>query len=407
MNVYFSGILGKGLSALAFVANDAGMKVFGSDRGDEEVLDEFAERGIEIAVGAQDGKFLQEKAEKDGIDWFVYTSALPADHPELLLAKELGLKISKRDEFLAWFLQEKGLKLVAIAGTDGKSTTTAMTIWTFKELGLPESYIVGTGLPWAVSGKFDPAAKYFIYEADEYDRNFLRFQPEIAMITSIHYDHPEVYATPEDYLQAFEEFRDKSGRVIEDVEIDPRVKLAGEIRRYDATLVLEAVRSLFPDVSEDKIIDALNRFPGLSKRFEKITEGVYSDYAHHPEAVKAVLNIAREVAETERMRGVATVYEPLQNIRQHEVYSAYKDAFLQSDKIFWLPTYLTREERKPLPILKPEFFVELLENKEKAETSELNDELFEKVRKLRDDGFLILIIAGGHSDIWFKEKFSS
>jgi UDP-N-acetylmuramate--alanine ligase len=380
-HVYFSGILGKGLSALAMVASDAGFKVFGSDRGDETASEDLLERGI---------------------DWFVYTSALPENHPELALAKELGIKVSKRGEFLADFLEEKRLKLVAVAGTDGKGTTAAMILWTLMELGVPTSQIIGAEASWLQSGKFDLTAKYFVYEADEYDRNFLWFHPEISIITSVHYDHPEIYPTEEDYFAAFEQFRRQSKMVIENVATNAKIRLRGEFRRYDASLALAAIRRILPEASEDTALDALNKFPGLKKRFEKIGSGVYADYAHHPRSIKATLEMARETAKAEGFAGVTAIYEPLQNIRQYEVYGDYPEAFALADKVYWLPTYLTREERNPMKVLEPEFFVQLIGDK--AEAARLSDKLATKIREARDEGQLVLVMAGGHSDEWVRNN---
>ena len=104
MNVYISGISGTGLGPLALMAQEAGMTVFGSDLAGGAVTNELVEHGIKIYLGEQDGEFLRARAKDEGVDWFVYTSALPADHPELKLAQKLGLKISKRDEFLNYLI---------------------------------------------------------------------------------------------------------------------------------------------------------------------------------------------------------------------------------------------------------------------------------------------------------------
>ena len=117
MNIYISGISGTGLGPLALMARDAGLSVSGSDLSEGAVASELARRNISVKFGDQDGKFLQEKFDGEGVDWFVYTSALPADHPELVLAKKLGLRISKRDELIAYLVDKLGLKMVAVAGT--------------------------------------------------------------------------------------------------------------------------------------------------------------------------------------------------------------------------------------------------------------------------------------------------
>ena len=128
MNIYISGISGTGMGPLALMAKAAGFNVWGSDLAKGAVYDELIKAGIEIKIGKQDGEFLKNKLQN--IDWFVYTSALPEDHPELLMAKEAGLKCTKRDDFTAFLVDKLGLKMVAVAGTHGKTTTTAMIVWT-------------------------------------------------------------------------------------------------------------------------------------------------------------------------------------------------------------------------------------------------------------------------------------
>ena len=192
MNVYFSGIGGTGIGPLAELAQDAGFTVFGSDLKEGAISPELEKRQIDVGYGEQNGDFLRKKIEEIGVDWLVYTSALPEDHPELRLAREKNIKCTKRDEFLAELIRQKNLKMIAIAGTHGKTTTTALMIWEMTQLEIPVSYLVGTTLPWGEGGHFDPNSEYFVYEADEYDRNFLAYHPYIAAITCIDYDHPDI-----------------------------------------------------------------------------------------------------------------------------------------------------------------------------------------------------------------------
>lgn len=412
MNIYFSGISGTGIGPLAEMALDAGFKVFGSDKKSGSITKQLQDKGIEISIGEQDGAFLRNKFENDGIDWLVYTSALPADHPELIVANELGIKTSKRDDFINFILKEKNLKLVAIAGTHGKTTTAAMIIWACHKLNIPLSYLVGSTLPWAASGKYNPESQFFVYEADEYDKNFLKFEPWLSVITTETYDHPDIYNTEEDYHAAFEQFRKQSERIIgeEDILSTNELTLAGEFRRYDAGLALSAISMMILEsdlnrsVNMSELIQALNEFPGAGRRFEKIIDGVYSDYGHHPEEVKATVEMARELVEREKYDGLAVIYEPHQNSRQHEVINGYANAFLGVDKVFWLPTYLTREDES-LSVLKPEDFIGTLSNKEVAEPAEENEEFAEKLRTLRSQNYLILLMTAGPADGWLRKVF--
>lgn len=403
MKVYFSGISGTGIGPLAELAQDAGYEVCGSDLKAGAVAKELEERNISVSYN-QDGSFLKKCHEESPIDWFVYTSALPKDHPELALAQELGIKASKRDAFLADLVEQKNLKMIAVAGTHGKTTTVSMLVWAFSQLNIPVSYLVGTSLPWANSGHFDINSEFFIYEADEYDRNFLAYHPYIAAITAVDYDHPDIYPTREDYLAAFEQFRSQSNLVVENTTISQEITLVGELRRRDASIALEAISKALPSIPREDIIATLNRFPGSGRRFEEIIPGVYSDYGHHPQEIKATLEMAKELRDRDNYTGVAAVYQPHQNVRQHEIRHEYKEAFLAADKVFWLPTYLVRENPE-LSILTPSDLISELQNPEIAEPAEANDELASKLQKLHQENWLIILLTAGPADTWLRDIF--
>ena len=405
MKIYISGISGTGMGPLALMAKKAGISVCGSDLHEGAIFQELKDADVEVSIGKQDGEFLREKI-KDGVEWFVHTSALPSDALELKVAREAGIRISKRDNLTEFLIQKLGLRLVAVAGTHGKTTTTSMIIWACIKLGLPVSYVVGSTLGFAPSGSYKNEDKYFIYEADEYDRNFLKFHPWLSVIVSVSYDHPDIYKTPEEYVAAFEQFKSQSEKVISDVSFSD-FRLAGEARRYDAGLAFEAVKEIIKNenlaISDEEIVKVLNEFPGVGRRFEKLADGIYTDYAHHPEEIKATMDVALDQMDIDGQRGVVVVYQPHQNTRQHEVQDLYYDAFIGASKIFWLPTYLTREDES-LPILKPVDFINQLSNAEVAEVAELDDDLWAEICKYRDDGYLVILMSAGPADEWLRKR---
>lgn len=429
MNIYISGISGTGMGPLALMAKNAGYQVFGSDRSRGAISYELDQANIPFEVGNQDGSFLKQIHESHHLDWFVYTSALPEEHPELKLAKFLGLKISKRDELTAYLVKTLGLKMIAIAGTHGKTTTTAMLIWATQKLQLPAAYIVGSTLSFAPSGSYHPNDQYFIYEADEYDRNFLYYEPWLSLITFVSYDHPDIYPSEADYHQAFLQFEKQSqslifaspaatppnlsilsGHPLQVLNIpDPRFTLAGSARREDANLVFHAIKQILADqsdhsqISDQQILDILNQFPGVGRRFERLKDGLYSDYAHHPEEIKATVEIAKEEAEKLGKTGVVVVYEPHQNTRQHEVFHLYKNAFQGVDHLFWLPTYLTRENQS-LKIFTPSDFIKTLDNQVATISAELNEDLKSKLKDLHQQNYLIILMSAGPADQWFRDE---
>ena len=429
MNIYISGISGTGMGPLALMAKNAGYQVFGSDRSRGAISYEIDQANIPFEVGNQDGSFLKQIHESHHLDWFVYTSALPEDHPELKLAKFLGLKTSKRDELTSYLVTILGLKMVAIAGTHGKTTTTAMLIWVTQKLQLPAAYIVGSTLSFAPSGSYHPNDQYFIYEADEYDRNFLHYEPWLSLITFVSYDHPDIYSSEDDYHQAFLQFEKQSQSLIfaspaatppnlsilsdHPLQVlnipDPRFTLAGSARREDANLVFHAIKQILADqsdhsqISDQQILDILNQFPGVGRRFERLKDGLYSDYAHHPEEIKATVDITKEEAEKLGKTGVVVVYEPHQNTRQHEVFHLYKNVFQGVDHLFWLPTYLTRENQS-LKIFTPSDFIKTLDNQVAAISAELNEDLKSKLKDLYQQNYLIILMSAGPADQWFRDE---
>ena len=413
MNIYFSGIGGVGIGPLAEIANDAGYKVTGSDPEETLIVRELRQKGITVFTN-QDGSSLLNCHNNCPIDWFVYTAALPQDHPELLLAKKIGIKIAKRDELLAFIIQEKNLKLLAITGTHGKTTTTGMAIWAFKELGLPVSYSIGTTTKFCPSGHYSSESEYFIYECDEFDRNFLNFNPFFSIITSIDYDHPDTYPTAQNYLDAFREFAEKSGHVISwqdqhseiydgmantelfsTDEVNENIKLAGNHNRRNATLVQKMLKSIGINQDTDEI---MSNFPGTNRRFEKLAENVYSDYAHHPVEIAATLQMARELSDH-----ITLIYQPHQNIRQHEIRDQYQNQFELAEEIYWLPTYLAREDPN-LPILTAKDLTQNITNKDIIQIADFNDELWAHVQQARDRGNLIIFMGAGKIDSWARNK---
>ena len=432
MRIYISGISGTGLGPLALMAKDAGLEVSGSDLARGAIFDELVKSGIEVSIGKQDGEFLRKKLE-GGVDWFVYTSALPEDHAELKLAREAGVKCTKRDDLTAYLVEKLGLKMVAVAGTHGKTTTTSMIVWASLKLRLPVSYIVGTTLGFAPSGAYHRGDKYFVYEADEYDRNFLKYHPWLAVIPAVSYDHPDIYPTRKDYEDAFWQFRRQSKTVIEcregritEKSMEPEgfeqsslykpevFGVAGEARRIDAALAANAVfcmqqndfadRGIEVDYNTGALIKILNEFPGVGRRFERIADHIYTDYAHHPEEIVATVGVAREEAELVGAKGIVAVYQPHQNTRQHEVRDGYKDAFVGVDKLFWLPTYLTREN-PDLKVLTPEELIEGLSNSKVAEPAEPDEKLGSRLKEYAREGYLVLLMTAGPADEWLRSLF--
>ena len=430
MHIYFSGIGGTAIGPLALIAKQAGYEVSGSDAQDSSYIKYLTSQGItDIHVG-QSQEQIAAFHTSNPIDWFVYSSALPKtdpNHPELVFAKQNGIRSSKRDELLNQIITDKQLKVIAVAGTHGKTTTTAMVIWLFKQLGVPVSYSVGAKLSFGEMGQYQEGSQYFVYEADEYDRNFLAFHPYMGLISGIDWDHPDIYPTREEYYKAFRQFIAQSEHAAlwqSDVkrlgqqptdhqmvlqENDPKIdqiKLTGQVNRQNAWLV---ANGLWPILNKpvEELAAKMNSFPGLSRRFEQIIPGIYSDYAHTLGKIRGALQLAHEVAGD----NVVVVYEGLHNLRQHFIKDELKHIFDDVKQLYIVPSYLAREDPN-LPTLSPEDLKAALSEKAQAHTSpaQLNQELKQKIKQHASSGDTVLCLTAGGTgslDEWLRQQFKT
>jgi UDP-N-acetylmuramate--alanine ligase len=431
MHIYFSGIGGTAIGPLALIARQAGYTVSGSDKQDSQYIQYLQKHGIDTIHIGQTAEQIAEIHAADPIDWFVYSSALPLenpDFPELLFVRENKIRESKRDELLNQILLDKKLKLIAVAGTHGKTTTTAMVVWLYKQLGLPLSYSVGAKFSFGDMGLFDPKSEYFAYECDEFDRNFLAYHPAVSIITGVTWDHHEIFPTRIEYKEAFKEFIGQSDRTImwqreyeylfmeasekvislqHDEPLIDQLQILGRYHRENARLVIQAVHEITgePMSGLAKLMDG---FPGTQRRYEKIGENLYSDYAHTPEKIRGVMSVAREFTERTGQK-IVVVYEPLTNRRQHFMKDEYQDCFDGASKVYWIPSYLAREDPSQV-ILTPEELITHLSDPSLAEARERDDSLWETISEHREAGDLVLCIAGGGGDSldeWLRAKLTA
>jgi UDP-N-acetylmuramate--alanine ligase len=429
MHIYFSGIGGAGIGPLAQVAHEAGYTVSGSDQQDSQYIAYLKKHGVTDVHIGQSSEAIAALHGRKPIDWFVYSSALTADHPELRFCREQGIKTSKRDELLNLILHERQLKLIAIAGTHGKTTTTALVTWLFTQLDEPVSYLLPAKTSFADMGRFDPKSKYFIYEADEFDRNFLAFEPAISLITGVSWDHHEIFPTREDYQAAFREFISQSRdtyiwdedasylelsddaqgvRILNSNEPDiGHVGLLGRYNRLDAWLAIQAVhRAVGKPTAE--LLKLIGRFPGLSRRMERIVPNLYSDYAHTPEKIRGAMSVAMEMAAIQGQK-IVVVYEPLTDRRQHYIMDDYKDCFGGADTLYWIPSYLAREDPEQR-VIPPEELVAHLDDPSVAVPMQRDSKLKQAIQRHLDAGDMVVCMAGGGGgslDDWIRQEFAS
>jgi UDP-N-acetylmuramate--alanine ligase len=432
MHIYFSGIGGAGIGPLAEIALKAGYEVSGSDKQNSSYIEALKKEGIKDVVIDQSYQSIKQIHERHPIDWLVYTSALTIEQPnseELAFAKDNRIKVSKRDQLINTIIEDKRLSLVAVAGTHGKTTTTAMIVWLCRRHNIPLSYLLPAKTSFGPMGLYDKDSRFFVIEADEFDRNFLYFEPWLSVITGVSWDHHEIFPSRESYQQAFVDFirQSKSSLLWQDDAnylnlteadayglkvLDPsnpdvlNVKLKGVYNRLDGWLAIQTVLKI-SDFKEEDLLNSLNSFPGLSRRMEEIAPNLFSDYAHTPEKIKAAMSVAQETA-TERGKSIIVVYEPLTDRRQHYMQNDYKDCFDGAAQVYWLPSYLARED-KTQRILAPAELIARLSDPAIAQPAQRGEDLKRTIKAHLDKGDMVVCMAGGGGDSlddWVRANFT-
>jgi UDP-N-acetylmuramate--alanine ligase len=385
--VHLIGIGGIGLSAIAQVLIARGDVVSGSDLKPSPITDELASLGAKIFIG--------HRGENIGdVDLVLVTSAAPMDNPEVTEARRRGIRIVRRYDFFPEL--EVGKTTIAVAGTHGKTTTTGMIAAILVDTGLDPTVIVGGVIPELGGNARTGSGKYFIVEADEYDRAFLGLHPSIAVVTSIEMDHPDVYHDVDDVTSAFREFmalvpRDglivgcgDAERVVRELQRITGTRVArygfgvandwraGDVRSNthggsDFTAwrggtrvgdfclqvpgqhnVLNALAALV--VADHVGIDlknareTLSQFRGARRRFEVKGEfrgvTIVDDYAHHPSEIRATLAAARG---RYAGRKIWAVFQPHTFSRTQALLDDFAKAFEDADHVIVTEIYAARE----------------------------------------------------------------
>jgi UDP-N-acetylmuramate--alanine ligase len=340
--LHFIAIGGAGMSGLALVASRLGAEVTGSDRAESSYVDRLREAGLDPRLG-HDAANVPEDAD------VVVSTAVPEDNPELALARERGQRVIHRGELLAELCRER--RLLAVAGTHGKTTTAAMAIHILRETGADPAFFLGGELPGAGPGGEATNAgwgdgEWVVAEADESDASFLKLDPEIAVITNIEMDHHSRWGSLAELRQAFSEFAGRAQHVIDGEQIDNTAELQlpvpGRHNVANARAAIAAVTAAGVDAGD--AANALKSFPGVARRFERKGErngaAIYDDYAHHPTEVAATLQAAREL---EPGRLIAA-FQPHLYSRTKAMASEFGAALAAADEVVVLDVYPAREE---------------------------------------------------------------
>lgn len=384
--VHFIGIGGISMSGLAAVLLNSGFKVSGSDAKNSPIVEKLKSSGAEIYIG-------HRRENINNVDLIVYTAAIPNDNPELLEAKEKNIQLMDRAEFLGHIM--KGHKYnVAISGTHGKTTCTSMLSHVTLDGNLDPTILVGGELD-IIDGNFRIGnSEYFITEACEYKRSFLKFFPYVGVILNIDADHLDCYKDINEIAETFEKFSNlipDDGYLVGYGE-DPRVKeiinkakcntLSYGFENSDVTArnvtfnkmgcasfdvyknnenlfsvslsvpgkhnVLNALAticvSLIFDIPYDFIANGLSKCKGAHKRFEYKGESngvtVIDDYAHHPTEIKATLSTAKKIDHNK----IYCVFQPHTYTRTKTLFDEFTTAFDDADELILMDIYAAREK---------------------------------------------------------------
>ena len=342
--VFFIGIGGIGISALAKMALSKGMEVSGVNDEEGKTIDSLQELGIEVNVSRGILDILPEA------DLYVYSDAWIYRGPEILeQAKKTGKPVLSYFEALGQLA--KKYKVIAIAGTHGKTTTTAMVAEILIDAGLDPTIIVGSFIKKFNSNFRKGNGEYLVVEADEYNRHFLNFHPFITVVTNIETDHLDYFKDLDDILNAFDQLLAESENKIVDykkyLEKIPPLMVPGEHNRMNASAAFAVAD--FLGINEEIIRKSLAEFSGTWRRLDKrgITkEGtiVYDDYAHHPTEIRASLEALREIY-PKGEKNLTVLFQPHLYSRTKALFEGFTKCFDDADKVLLLPIYFAREKK--------------------------------------------------------------
>jgi UDP-N-acetylmuramate--alanine ligase len=365
--VHLIGIGGVGMSAVAELLVGAGVEVSGCDGRDSATLARLRRLGVATRVG-------HDPAHLDGVDRVVFTTAIKPDNLELAAARARpGLLVQHRSEALADVANAR--RLVAVAGTHGKTTTSAMVVAALEAAGFEPSYAIGSELIGRGSGARAGRDDIMVIEADESDESFLNYSPLVAIVTNIEADHLDHYPSAEAYAAAFRRFVDRvrpGGALIACAADRGAASLLAEPRPGGPELIGYGLDGGWGDlglvgrhlalnaeaaglaaqrfgVDRERARAGLAAFAGAARRFERRGQAggvaVYDDYAHHPTEIAATLAAARQQVGPGRL---LVVFQPHLYSRTRQFAAEFGSALAGgADQVWLLDVYGAREDPMP------------------------------------------------------------
>ena len=392
LKIHFIGIGGSGMSGIARIMIAKGFTVTGSDKNDSPIITSLKALGARIEVGHK------EENLRDA-ELVIISAAIREDNPELALARKKLIPVAARAQALAWLMSDS--TSIAVAGTHGKTTTTAMLAVALQATGADPSFAVGGTINTAGTNAHSGSGSIFIAEADESDGSFLAYKPSGAIITNVELDHVDHFADEEAVFQVFEQFissiqangflvacGDDAGvkqlldRITRDdlkillygqgenndfqiqrIQLKPlsstatisstgrkvgelNLSVVGEHNLLNALAAFTAATAL--NMPEDKLFTGLNSFTGTRRRFELKGEvsgiKVIDDYGHHPTEIIATLTAAKNLAQSAR---VLVIFQPHRYSRTAAFFEQFSAALSKADFTFLLEVYAAGEKAIP------------------------------------------------------------
>jgi UDP-N-acetylmuramate--alanine ligase len=386
--VHFIGIGGTGISAMALILLARSWQVSGSDANSSNYFEAVTKAGALTVIG-HDPELVKQA------DLVVRSSAIGENDPDVLTAKQLGIPVLKRSEFLP--VLTEGKEVLAVAGSHGKTTTTAMLIEALRAAGEDPSFILGANIKSLGTNAHEGTSKLFVIEADEYDNMFLGLEPTISLVTNIEHDHPDFFPTEADYLHAFKAFTLKTHRngvvlfcgddrlsrlLLTELEDAPfrvlsfgfgdgndyqiqnckpikpgrsfelsfkgenlgdfNTQIPGQHNVLDAAAALAMVREA--GLNLKKAARGLRNFSGSERRFEifyqKHGVTLVNDYGHHPTQIKTTLEAGREAFPKATLWAV---WEPHTFSRTQSMEAAFSQSLESADRVIITKIYAARE----------------------------------------------------------------
>ncbi len=441
-HIHIVGIGGAGMSAIARVLHGRGVTISGSDRRDTPLIALLRQEGIAVNIG-------HNSANLSSPDLVLASSAVPDDNVELVAARQRNLPVLRRPEFLGELTA--GYDVIAVAGAHGKTTVTGMIARTLLDAGLDPTFIVGGVLADLHTNGRAGSGRFFIIEADEYKNTFLALQPQIAVITNIEFDHPDVFPSLRFVRLSFGDFVDNireggmliacnddrvahavaasyhangghlklygrhegSGLAWRAVDIQPNerggvtftavagddtprgeiaLQVPGEHNAVNALAVLCVADAL--GIPWDSVKISLEQFRGVERRFEVIGTAqdviIVDDYAHHPTQIRAVLHAARQRYPGRR---VIAAWEPHTFSRIRALHDEFMTAFAEADHVVVLPIYAAREPDDGT-LTAPGLAAQI--EHPAAEGADSLDDAVSRLVKLSRGGDVILLLGAGN-----------